>query len=296
LGSEKLQALDQQWQALRSRFTRRGKKDTLPVLQRFLETNNRAFCIETGRIEGLYQLARGLTEQLLEHGFDAISIGPSQTDIAPELLRAHLEDQQGALDMVFDTVAQRRPLSHGTLCEWHACIMRSQEHAPGRAPDGRRVAIPLLKGAYKKRPNNPFTPQGILHEYCPPEQVRSELDRLFALHARHREAGVPTEVEASWLHHRFVQIHPFQDGNGRMARLLVAYLYAQEKHWPLPVIYPEDRMRYFDVLAYADEGDLSPFVEFLATRTYELVDSMVKRTVAALEEEATFKGPSLEMG
>jgi len=43
------------------------------------------------------------------------------------------------------------------------------------------------------------------------------------------------DVEAAWLHHRFVRIHPFQDGNGRMARLLMAYVFAGNREFP-PVI------------------------------------------------------------
>ena len=139
---------------------------------------------------------------------------------------------------------------------------------------GRRVEVPLLKGKYKVRPNNPITLSGDLHEYCPPEQVRSEMDRLLAMHEAHMDQGTPTEVEAAWLHHRFVQIHPFQDGNGRVARALVAYLYAR-RHWPPPVIDADARHGYFDALQAADTGDLRPFVHFLAVRT---VDALIAAT------------------
>jgi Fic family protein len=47
--------------------------------------------------------------------------------------------------------------------------------------------------------------------------VAAEMDKLVELHREHRAAGVAPEVESAWLHHRFTQIHPFQDGNGRVA-------------------------------------------------------------------------------
>lgn len=188
----------------------------------FLERNARAWTIETGRIEGIYDLSRELTEQFIEQGFLASLVGHDNATLPAERLVAHLNDQRRALGLARDAVTQRRPLSHGLLCEWHACIVASQDRAPTRGPKDERGTMPLRKGQYKAWPNNPRTPSGEIHEYCPPIHVRSELDRLFEMHATHRAAGVPTEVEAAGLHHRFVQIHPFQDGNGRMARSLVA--------------------------------------------------------------------------
>lgn len=272
LASDSVRQLDVEWQARRASATRPGTSRSR--LDRFLEENARAWSIQTGRIEGLYDLTRGLTEQLVERGFEAVVVGRGESTLSAKELAAHLQDQRRGLDMVFDAVAGRRPLSNGLICEWHACITRSQDVATGATPDGRRVEVPLLKGKYKLRPNNPITVSGELHEYCPPEQVRSEMDRLLAMHEAHADHGVPTEVEAAWLHHRFVQIHPFQDGNGRVARALVAYLYAR-RHWPPPVIDADARHGYFAALQAADEGDLRPFVQFLAVRT---VDALIAAT------------------
>jgi len=70
-------------------------------------------------------------------------------------------------------------------------------------------------------------------------------------------------VEAAWLHHRFVRIHPFQDGNGRMARLLMAYVFARAGEFP-PVISMMQRNDYIRNLEWADGGDLRRFVQYLA--------------------------------
>ncbi len=87
-------------------------------------------------------------------------------------------------------------------------------------------------------------PDGLIHEYCPPEQVTSEMDRLIELHREHQIGEIPPEVEAAWLHHRFTQIHPFQDGNGRIARCLASLVFIQAKWFPL-VLTRGDRLLIF---------------------------------------------------
>src|SRR5262249_28691559 len=117
----------------------------------------------------------------------------------------------------------------------------------------------LLKGKYKERPNNPKKPDGSMHQYCPPEQVDSEMERLLSLHEKHEKKDVPVEVEAAWLHHRFTQIHPYQDGNGRVARALASLLFIKAGWFPV-VVTRDDRARYIDALEVADGHDLRPFI------------------------------------
>ncbi|HWB72748.1 MAG TPA: Fic family protein [Egibacteraceae bacterium] len=108
-------------------------------------------------------------------------------------------------------------------------------------------------------------PDGSVHQYCPPEQVASEMDRLVELHRRHLDQEVAPEVEAAWLHHRFTQIHPFQDGNGRIARALATLVFIREGWFPL-VISRDDRDRYIDALEASDRGNLAALIEVFAAR------------------------------
>ena len=68
---------------------------------------------------------------------------------------------------------------------------------------------------------------------------------------------------AAFLHHRFVEIHPFADGNGRVARLL-SNQYLIAKGYPPVVVRTEDRERYYRFLRSVDAGDLVPFTNFIA--------------------------------
>ena len=217
---------------------------------------HRLFAIETGQIENLYTLKRGMTEMLVTEGLENARASHTIEGVLDDrTLRGLLEDQHDAMEMVFRSVTDERPLSQSAIKEWHALLTRHQDTAPGRDTLGRRIGIPFVKGAYKRRPNNPRTPDGTIHEYCPPEHTASEMDRLLEMYHRHeRERALPAPVEAAWLHHRFVQIHPFEDGNGRVARLLMSFVFAKRGE-PSPIISAEEKPEYFIALQTADRGD-----------------------------------------
>lgn len=72
----------------------------------------------------------------------------------------------------------------------------------------------------------------------------------------------PIEL-ATILHYKIVFIHPFFDGNGRTARLIMNLILMQ-KGYPLVMILKNDRKRYYDSLDQADKNDYLPFVRFVA--------------------------------
>jgi Fic family protein len=88
------------------------------------------------------------------------------------------------------------------------------------------------------------------------------MDGLLQMHTEHEARGVPVEVEAGWLHHRFAQIHPFADGNGRVARAIASLLFIKAEWFPL-VVKRDDRTRYIEALEKADADDLWPLVAMI---------------------------------
>jgi fido (protein-threonine AMPylation protein) len=170
-----------------------------------------------------------------------------------------IQDHYDALEGLFDFVGGRRQLSTGYIKELQAALLRNQDVYAVVDQFGKVFERPFEKGLYKTLPNNPTRPDGTVHEYCPPEHVASEMDRLVAMHAEHETGGVPVEVEAAWLHHRFTQIHPFADGNGRVARAIASLVLIKAGWFPL-IVKRDDRVRYIEALEKADAEELKPLV------------------------------------
>lgn len=220
----------------------------------------REWAIETGLLERIYTFDRGVTQMLIERGIDATYIVGNGGSQDPDRIVAMIRDHEDAIEGLFAFVKGDRPLSPSYIKELHAQLTRHQETSSAVDSLGRLVEVPLLRGTYKTQPNNPVRPDGSIHQYCPPEHVPSEMDRLIEMHNAHR--GVPAEVEAAWLHHRFTQIHPFQDGNGRVARCLATLVFLRSGWFPLVIRdVSHERARYVDALEAADGGDLVLLVQ-----------------------------------
>ncbi len=231
-------------------------------LSDFTEKLSREWAIETGVIENLYEIERGVTQTLIERGFQAELLSHGSTNQPREYVLQLLRDQKDALDGVFDFVSSKRVLSVSYIKELHAALLRSQSVTEGVDVQGHVVEIELIKGSWKTQPNYPVR-DGITYSYCAPEHVSAEMDRLVAMHSEHIENEVPSEVQAAWLHHRFTQIHPFQDGNGRVARALASLVLVKDGLFPL-VVTRDDKPGYLDALEAADQGNLKPLIDMIA--------------------------------
>jgi fido (protein-threonine AMPylation protein) len=232
------------------------------ALAAFSERLAREWSIETGQIEGVYHLDRGITQTLIEKGINSDLIPAQPGQKSPELIAAIIQDHASVLEGLFQFVRGERPLSRSYIHELHVALMKHQDTTVVRDQFGELFESKLLKGKYKERPNNPRRADGTVYEFCPPEQVESEMERLLAMHAKHEKLVVPVEVEAAWLHHRFTQIHPYQDGNGRVARALASLLFIKAGWFPV-VVSRDDRPRYLDALEVGDQGVLLALVSLL---------------------------------
>ncbi len=250
-----LQAIHRQWVAERTLIKDPAK---IAVFQERLALR---WAIETGVIERLYTVDRGVTMQILEAGLQALGKFHARGRLSADA-RALITDQHAALEMVMDIVGGARALTAFAIKEMHQRLTLSQETSDAEDQFGKPVKVPLLKGEWKKQPNNPRRPDGMIHEYCPPLLVQDEVDQLLVWHQEHTD--VCPEVEAAWLHHRFTQIHPFQDGNGRVARAITSAVLLKEDYLVLVIRDEEHRESYLDALAAADGGDLKPLVDLFA--------------------------------
>ena len=255
LSSSEIPGIKAIWTEQRERL-----KDTAQ-LSDFTEKLSREWAIETGILENLYDIDRGVTQTLIEQGFQSELLSHGSTNKPREYVIQLLQDQKDALDGVFAFVKNDRSFSTSYIKELHAALLRNQSTTEGLDSRGKIVEVPLIKGNWKTQPNFPVR-DGVTYHYCPPEQVGSEMDRLIKIHTAHVSRGVSAEVQSAWLHHRFSQIHPFQDGNGRVARAIASLVLVKDGLFPL-VVRRDDRNIYLEALEAADIGDLRAFIELI---------------------------------
>jgi len=256
------------WQKQKEQMSDQG------TLSEFEQRLRREWSIETGIIEDVYTLSRGVTRTLIEKGIDAALIGHSETNRDPILVARVIQDHYDALEGMFEFVKGQRPLTVGYTKQLHAALLRNQDTHTVVDQFGKAFEKPLEKGQYKTLPNSPTRSDGSVHEYCPPEHTSSEMDALVRMYSEHQTQNIPPEVEAAWLHHRFTQIHPFADGNGRVARALASLVFIRFGWFPLVVKRDEPQKRYIAALEKADAEDLRPLISiFVESQRTALLDA-----------------------
>lgn len=263
----------------KDRKTDLGDSDRLRL---FSDQLNREWAIETGIIENLYYIDRGVTQTFIERGFQEALLQHGSADKDPGLIVALLEDQRNALENLFAFVRQDRSLTTGYIKELHAMMTQSQHTTEAFTPTGERIEVPLIRGDWKREANFPFR-DGVQYRYCPPTQTASEMERLVDMHLRHTNLGFPPEVEAAWIHHRFTQVHPFQDGNGRVARALASLVLIRAGMFPL-IVPREEKAVYLQSLERADAGDLRSLV-LLVSRRQEIALTRAETLLMKLAPE-----------
>ncbi|MGB4776158.1 MAG: Fic family protein [Daejeonella sp.] len=233
----------------------------------FMSRLKRQHAIETGIVERMYDLSKGVTETLIEKGFadTLISHGDFSENMTKDELMNHLKDHLAAVDSVFEFVKSNRQLTIGFIYELHQIVTQHQQWAEGRDQFGNKHKIQLLKGKFKERENNPSRQDGdvkITYRYCPPEHVDAEMDNLLLIYEQLIQQQIHPLIIAAWFHHSFTIIHPFQDGNGRMARLLASLIFIKFGFFPLTVLREEAKDIYIKSLEEADQGKPQPIVDY----------------------------------
>lgn len=229
--------------------------------EEFINQLKRQHAIETGIVEKLYNLSEGITETFIKEGFFESYLSHDDTDIPPSQLMGFLEDHFHAMDFIFDLVKNERPLTISFIKQLHQLITKNQDFTDAVDSLGRRVKIKLLKGDFKKSDNNPRRQDGRLYTYCPTIHVDTEMEKLINIHSELWQKNVNPIIISAWVHHAFTQIHPFQDGNGRIARLLASLILIRGQLFPFTVK-RDEKVRYIDALEKADKSAPLELVSF----------------------------------
>ncbi|UGQ15655.1 Fic family protein [Yinghuangia sp. ASG 101] len=266
---DSVRALQRAWQAVVS------ANDT--AFQEARRRSLRRHAIETGIIERLYDVDRGVTEALVAEGLTADAVARAGDGVVSEDVLELIRSQYEALEFLTEAARSGRDVSVSLIKELHVALTRRQ---PTYTATGQGIVFQaaLHHGQWKTQKNHVTRPDGSLLEYTPPEQVPAQMDELVKLYQA--TEGTDPVVRAAWLHHRFVRIHPFEDGNGRVARCLTLLGLLKCDLAPL-VVDRRERDRYLRCLDQANEGDLRPLVRFFAELEIVALRSELERPPAA---------------
>jgi len=178
----------------------------------------------------------------------------------------HLEikNHSEALRYLYAIIDQKKNLliSHKLVRDIHALVVRAQDHAQ---PGSYRAVEVRISGSQH------VPPAGYL--------VSSQMNSFIKKYSRMSKLH-PVEY-AAWLHYDVVSIHPFLDGNGRTARLLMN-LALMQKGYPLVILLKNDRKKYYRLLEEGRTKDLAGFVNFIA----QAIERSLDLYLSALEKSS----------
>ena len=171
------------------------------------------------------------------------------------------------------------PVSRRLLCEVHEILLagvRGQERRPGEVRSSQNWI-----GSPDNRPETAL--------FVPPprdemEQAFDDLQRFL-----HEDTPIPPLVAIALVHYQFETIHPFLDGNGRLGRLLIAFLLVERALLPQPLLYLSayfERRRgdYYDRLqAVRERGEIEEWLQFFLAGVAEEANDAVSRAEALVD-------------
>jgi len=174
-------------------------------------------------------------------------------------IRGHNE----AINFLFKIVKDTRPISETDIRALHTMILVEPYDSPAKTADGLPTTKRITLGEYKTSPNHVKTATGEIHYYATPEETPAKMQELMNWYEEVGKQEISPIIIAALFHHKFVAIHPFDDGNGRLSRILMNLILMQNGYPPV-VVKMDDRINYYSLLSRADVGDIWPFVEYIA--------------------------------
>jgi Fic family protein len=244
-------------------------------LERAIRSATRLAAIDTGAIEGLYEVDRGFTLTIAVEA----AAWEAVLNAREPVVRRSFEDALRAYEFVLDLATTRTEVTEKAIKEIHAIICASQQAYRVHTAVGVQEQ-PLPKGEYKRLPNNPTSRStGRLHYYASPTDVTAEMDRLVRELRSAEFATAHPVLRAAYAHYALVAIHPFADGNGRVARALASVYLYRRPGVPL-VIFADQKDEYIDALEEADAGSPQHFVRFVQDRLMDVVGLIQVATAA----------------
>lgn len=219
-----------------------------PLSERDRERLNRKFTVDfnfnSNHIEG-NTLTYGQTELLLLFG-----------KVVGEAEMKDLEDMKasnvGLKMMQEQALIKEMPLTQNFIRQLHKVLLREDYTVYRELPGGLQTSYVIHAGRHKTRPNSVITRYGDRFEYASPEETPALMADLVDWYNDEEAKGRLSPVElAALFHYRYIRIHPFEDGNGRIARLIVNFILARHDY-PMIVVRSRSKKDYLEALHQAD--------------------------------------------
>lgn len=218
-------------------------------------------------IEG-NSLTYGETKLLILHGLTAEG----------KPLRHHFEvvGHNEALKWLLDVVKGDYPLTEQFIRELHKMILKERYLKKVITPDGQEATAWVEVGQYKNKPNHVLKSTGEIFYFASPEETPARMEELINWYRERQEKNdLHPILQAVEMHYRFIRIHPFDDGNGRVARLLLNFILLRHGYPPV-IIRKEDKEDYLLALEQADAGQLEAFSRFIAQNLIQSLQIMLR--------------------
>jgi len=246
------------------------------VLKRASEIVKRAAALDTGAIEGLYEVDRGFTFTVaLETAAWELKLAEKGENVRP-LFDAQLH----AYDYVLDLATKAEPISEAAIRKLHDVVCGAQSTYRVMTAIGPQEQE-LVKGRYKVLPNHVRTRDGADHSYAPVDVTPPEMARLVAEMRTDAFRAAHPVLQAAYAHYALAVIHPFADGNGRVARALASAFTYRAISMPIMIL-SEQKSDYLDALESADGGAFQAFVDFMLGRSLDTITLVNESVLGAL--------------
>lgn len=219
-----------------------------PLSDRDREMLSRRFTIDfnynSNHIEG-NTLTYGQTEILLLFGK---IVGEADVRDVQEMTASNV----GLKMMKEEAQLKETPLTQHFIRTLHKTLLREDYTVYRNLPGGVQTSYVIHAGQYKTRPNSVITRYGDRFEYATPEETPALMSDLVDWYNDAERSGKFTPIElAAIFHYRYIRIHPFEDGNGRIARLMVNYILARHDY-PMIVVRSRKKKEYLEALHRTD--------------------------------------------
>ena len=182
-----------------------------------------------------------------------------------------------AINWVIDMVKGERPLTENFIREFHTLLLKESYEVDAITPEGKPTKKRIAVGSYKTTANHVKTKTGEIFYFSTPEETPAEMQDLLVWYTeKSKEADVNPIILAAEFHYKFIRIHPFDDGNGRTARILMNFILMQFG-FPPTIIKSDKESKdgYFAALQLADAGNIEAFITFIAQNLIRSLEIMI---------------------